>query len=183
MDRSRYGQNAFKKVTVTLTFDLPSLQHNPCVKFEDFRSRVPDTVTRREDTEDNPKNSFYASIYCRRRGIKTLFICAGAQYSCVCICSYTQPHSLFWKANWIICCDTGDFKQLQKTAPPLPIHKTHPLDLKSKQSKWLDEIRATLLAVKLNRICACWFEDLHTILSTPERGEETKHTAPNDFWQ
>lgn len=68
-----------------------------------------------------------------------------------------------------------------KTATPTPFKK--PLDLKSKHPKWLDEIRATPLAVKLNRICAWWFEDLHTIVSTLEGKEETKYTARNDFWQ
>lgn len=56
------------------------------------------------------------------------------------------------------------------------------------QPKLLDEIRATLLAVKLNRICACWFEDLHRMLNTPEEGkemegEETKHAAQDEYWQ
>lgn len=78
------------------------------------------------------------------------------------ICLYMLPGSLFSKSNLIICCgDTGDFelfagKRQDCNNPQLPpLHKNHPLDLKSKQPKWLDEIRATLLAVKLNRICAC----------------------------
>lgn len=79
------------------------------------------------------------------------------------ICLYMLPGSLFSKANLIICCgvtlETSNCLQAKdKTAitpQPPPFHKNHPLDLKSKHPKWLDEIRATLLAVKLNRICAC----------------------------
>lgn len=65
------------------------------------------------------------------------------------------------KFNYLLWCDTGgDFKQFaskrqDRNNPQPPLHKKHPLDLKSKQPKWLDEIRATLPAVKLNRICAC----------------------------
>ena len=84
---------------------------------------------------------------------------------------------LIGRFNYLLWCDAGDFQtvcgqktRLQYSPPTAPLHKNPPLDLKSKQPKWLDEIRATLLAVKLNRICACWFEDLHTILSTPGGG-------------
>lgn len=58
------------------------------------------------------------------------------------------------KFNYLLGCDTGDLKLFagKRQDRPSPLH---PLDLKSKQPKWLDEIRATLLTVKLNRICAC----------------------------
>lgn len=55
-----------------------------------------------------------------------------------------------------------------------------PSKMKS-NNPWLDEIRDTRLGVKLNRICACWFEDLHTIVRTQE--EEVKYIAREDFWQ
>jgi len=45
------------------------------------------------------------------------------------------------------------------------------LDLNSKGPKCLDVIRATQLAVKLNRMCACRFEDLHA--STSSSGVHT----------
>lgn len=97
-----------------------------------------------------------------------------AQYSWVYILIQTARFLCFQKHfNYLLWCDTGDSSLQSKDKPAItpnpPSHK-HPLHLKSKPHKWLDEIRATRLAVKLNRICACWFEDLHTILST-QRGE------------
>lgn len=66
--------------------------------------------------------------------------------------------------------------------------------MNSKGPKCLDAIRATQLAVKLNRMCACRFEDLHTSTSFSDclHGDgkaawwETKTTfrqAQQDFGQ
>lgn len=68
------------------------------------------------------------------------------------------------------------------------------LDLNSKGPKCLDVIRATRLAVKLNRMCTCRFEDLHTGTSSSDCSHrdgkeawwETKTTfcqAQQDFGQ
>lgn len=88
-----------------------------------------------------------------------------AHNTAVFIFLYMLTAFLFSIANLIICCgvtlETSNSLQAKdKTAinPPTShthTHTNHPLDLKSKQPKWLDEIRATLLTVKLNRICAC----------------------------
>lgn len=116
-----------------------------------------------------------------RAGMCTIMPCLYA-YTC-CRATFQWQIQLFFAVVWhwrlSNCLQAKD-----KTAiTPPPFTKTPPLHLKSKQPKWLDEIRATLLAVKLNRICACWFEDLHTILSTLGGGAETKYTAQNDLWQ
>lgn len=79
-------------------------------------------------------------------------------YSCDYTGAYMLPSFVVkGKFNYLLQCNIGDLKPFAgKTQdclnPPAPITKTqHPLDLKSKQPKWLHEIRATLLAVKLNR--------------------------------
>lgn len=54
------------------------------------------------------------------------------------------------------------------------------LDLNSKGPKCLDAIRATQLAVKLNRMCACRFEDLHTSTSFSVRSHRDGKAA---WWE
>lgn len=77
--------------------------------------------------------------------------------------------------------ETPNRRQGQKTKlHNVPHLQKRLLDLNSKGPKCLDAIRATQLAVKLNRMCACRFEDLHTSTSFSVRSHRDGKAA---WWE
>lgn len=91
--------------------------------------------------------------------------------------------------------ETSNRRQGKKTKlHNVPHLQKRLIDLNSKGPKCLDAIRATQLAVKLNRMCACRFEDLHTSTSFSDCSHRvgkatwwemkmTFHQAQQDFGQ